>query len=63
MQHRIETGVFFRALALTVGTALLTSLGLALTWTPTTGEFGPANGREFGDEDIRTLPQEVLESE
>ncbi len=28
------TGTFFRALALTVGTALLTSLGLALTWTP-----------------------------
>jgi len=26
------TGVFFRALALTVGVALLTSLGLALTW-------------------------------
>jgi len=29
------TGVFFRALAVTVGTALLTSLALALTWTPT----------------------------
>jgi CzcA family heavy metal efflux pump len=29
------TGVFFRALAITVGVALLTSLGLALTWTPT----------------------------
>ena len=28
------TGTFFRALALTVGVALLTSLGLALTWTP-----------------------------
>jgi CzcA family heavy metal efflux pump len=28
------TGAFFRALAITVGTALLTSLGLALTWTP-----------------------------
>jgi CzcA family heavy metal efflux pump len=27
-------GTFFRALALTVGVALLTSLGLALTWTP-----------------------------
>ncbi len=33
------TGVFFRALALTVGTALLTSLGLALTWTPTLSHF------------------------
>jgi CzcA family heavy metal efflux pump len=29
------TGVFFSALAITVGTALLTSLALALTWTPT----------------------------
>jgi CzcA family heavy metal efflux pump len=29
------TGTFFRALAMTVGTALLTSLILALTWTPT----------------------------
>ena len=29
------TGVFFRAMAVTIGAALLTSLGLALTWTPT----------------------------
>jgi multidrug efflux pump subunit AcrB len=29
------TGTFFRALAVTVGVALLTSLLLALTWTPT----------------------------
>ena len=29
------TGVFFRAMAITIGTALLTSLTLALTWTPT----------------------------
>ncbi|HEY2844688.1 MAG TPA: efflux RND transporter permease subunit, partial [Bryobacteraceae bacterium] len=33
------TGVFFRALALTVGVALLASLGLALTWTPTLSHF------------------------
>ncbi len=36
------TGVesnFFRALAITVGTALLTSLGLALTWTPTLSHY------------------------
>lgn len=33
------TGSFFQALALTVGTALLTSLGLALTWTPTLSHF------------------------
>src|SRR4029077_14946014 len=33
------TGVFFRALAVTVGMALLTSLGLALTWTPTLSHY------------------------
>src|SRR4029077_12660351 len=33
------TGVFFRALALTVGSALLTSLALALTWTPTLSHY------------------------
>jgi CzcA family heavy metal efflux pump len=44
------TGTFFRALALTVGTALLTSLGLALTWTPTLSHYllrrqgGPGHG-------------------
>src|SRR5579863_552467 len=32
-------GTFFRALALTVGTALLTSLALALTWTPTLSHY------------------------
>ena len=33
------TGVFFRSLAVTVGVALLTSLALALTWTPTLSHF------------------------
>jgi multidrug efflux pump subunit AcrB len=33
------TGSFFRALAVTVGTALLTSLALALTWTPTLSHY------------------------
>ena len=33
------TGVFFRALAVTVGMALLTSLALALTWTPTLSHY------------------------
>jgi CzcA family heavy metal efflux pump len=33
------TGVFFRSLALTVGVSLLTSLVLALTWTPTLSHF------------------------
>jgi CzcA family heavy metal efflux pump len=33
------TGVFFRALAVTVGASLLTSLALALTWTPTLSQY------------------------
>jgi CzcA family heavy metal efflux pump len=33
------TGTFFRALALTMGVALFTSLGLALTWTPTLSSY------------------------
>jgi CzcA family heavy metal efflux pump len=32
-------GTFFRALAITVGTSLLTSLALALTWTPTLSHY------------------------
>ena len=32
-------GTFFRALALTMGIALFTSLGLALTWTPTLSSY------------------------
>jgi CzcA family heavy metal efflux pump len=42
------TGTFFRALAMTVGTALLTSLALALTWTPALSQYllrkGPKEG-------------------
>jgi CzcA family heavy metal efflux pump len=33
------TGTFFRALAITVATALITSLALALTWTPTLSHY------------------------
>ena len=33
------TGTFFRTLAMTVGAALLTSLALALTWTPTLSHY------------------------
>ncbi len=42
------TGVFFRALALTVAMALLTSLFLALTWTPTLSHYFLKN-RRAGD--------------
>ena len=40
------TGVFFRALAVTVGMALLTSLALALTWTPTLSHYFLRSRRE-----------------
>jgi CzcA family heavy metal efflux pump len=33
------TGVFFRALAVTMGVSLLTSLALALTWTPNLSQY------------------------
>jgi CzcA family heavy metal efflux pump len=33
------TGTFFRALAVTLGVSLLTSLALALTWTPTLSSY------------------------
>jgi multidrug efflux pump subunit AcrB len=47
------TGTFFRALAITVGMALLTSLALALTWTPTLSHYfirraGTSPAREGG---------------
>ena len=42
------TGTFFRALAVTVGTALLTSLALALTWTPTLSHFLLRSKRKEG---------------
>ena len=48
------TGVFFRALAVTVGIALLTSLLLAVTWTPTLSHYlirrrpGAPEGAEHG---------------
>ena len=43
------TGVFFRALAITVAASLLTSLGLALTWTPTLSQYFIKKSN--GDED------------
>jgi multidrug efflux pump subunit AcrB len=40
------TGTFFKALAVTVGMALLTSLALALTWTPTLSHYFLGRKRE-----------------
>ncbi len=45
------TGVFFRALAVTVGVSLLTSLALALTWTPTLSHYFLRNRRSAGAAD------------
>lgn len=48
------TGTFFRALAVTVGVALLTSLGLALTWTPTLSHYLLRKPRENREENTRS---------
>jgi CzcA family heavy metal efflux pump len=48
-------GTFFRALAITVGTALLTSLVLALTWTPTLSHYfirGKPRGETSSHENV-----------
>jgi CzcA family heavy metal efflux pump len=55
------TGVFFSALAVTVGTALLTSLALALTWTPTLSHyFIRKQGGGGGGEEHRGVPNWLL---
>ena len=53
------TGTFFRALAITVGISLLTSLVLALTWTPNLSQFfirakenADSNGEEPANNNI-----------
>jgi len=43
------TGTFFRALAVTVGVALLTSLALALTWTPTLSHYFLRSAKSHGE--------------
>ncbi|HZT74307.1 MAG TPA: efflux RND transporter permease subunit [Terriglobales bacterium] len=43
------TGAFFRALAITMSVALLTSLGLALTWTPTLSLYFIRRGADRPD--------------
>jgi CzcA family heavy metal efflux pump len=47
------TGVFFRALAITVGMALVTSLVLALTWTPTLSHYFLSSRRGDGSTPAR----------
>jgi multidrug efflux pump subunit AcrB len=47
------TGTFFRALAITVGVALFTSLALALTWTPNLSQYLL---RKLGEEPTGSAP-------
>jgi CzcA family heavy metal efflux pump len=54
------TGVFFRALALTVGMALLTSLALALTWTPTLSHYFIRARRQSRREGREGVPPRVM---
>ena len=49
-------GVFFRALAVTVGMALFTSLGLALTWTPTLSHYFIRKGSAHNPAEHHTVP-------
>jgi multidrug efflux pump subunit AcrB len=44
-------GVFFRALAVTMSVSLITSLALALTWTPNLSQFLIKAGRNGGSEE------------
>ncbi|MGH9479666.1 MAG: efflux RND transporter permease subunit, partial [Terriglobales bacterium] len=54
------TGVFFRALAVTVGVALLTSLALALTWTPALSQYFL---REHGEKPLPANFEQLSEME
>ena len=54
------TGVFFRALAVTVGMALLTSLALALTWTPTLSHYFIRQRSGHRPEEHHSVPPVVM---
>ena len=56
------TGVFFRALAVTVGTALLTSLALALTWTPTLSHYLIRKRRAHSGDEHQSVPPFLMRS-
>ena len=53
-------GVFFRALAVTVGAALLTSLVLALTWTPTLSHYFIRSRSGRQGEEHHSVPPRLL---
>jgi multidrug efflux pump subunit AcrB len=52
------TGTFFRALAITMTVSLLTSLALALTWTPTLSLYFIGRRRKNSDEANSAEPEE-----
>jgi CzcA family heavy metal efflux pump len=52
------TGLFFRALAITVSVSLLASLGLALTWTPTLSQYFIGTHAASGSNTVLT-PEEL----
>jgi CzcA family heavy metal efflux pump len=54
------TGVFFRALAVTVGMSLLTSLALALTWTPTLSHYFIRQRTGRSAEDRHSVPPSLM---
>src|SRR5439155_6111489 len=55
-------GTFFRALAITVAMALLTSLALALTWTPTLSHYF-IRGRKAGTASTHeSVPPRVMQT-
>jgi len=53
-------GVFFRALAVTVGVALLTSLALALTWTPTLSHYLIRSQAKHGSGGHHSVPPALM---
>jgi CzcA family heavy metal efflux pump len=60
------TGVFFRALALTVGVSLFTSLALALSWTPTLSQYfihGKKKDESEPEPHEAETPQDLLAAE
>lgn len=58
------TGTFFRALAITVGVSLLTSLALALTWTPNLSQYFIRKRKEVEvPADEGELERRLLEAE
>jgi multidrug efflux pump subunit AcrB len=58
------TGVFFRALAVTMTVSLLTSLGLAVTWTPTLSQYFIKGRRSHANDDAsETAESDVAAAE